>query len=131
MTVQRRRGQDCLIWPQKLTTDRRGNKTYVADMAASPYTIRAALWPQRGSKAEVPGQVEIGVYTMILSADLDDVGLFSRVYVQGRYWDVVAPPQYRKGTRGTRHWSMDIRARPLTPTEEAADVPLNPGEGDV
>lgn len=112
MSVQRRRGQPCKVWPQRLVEDRRGNRTYRVDLTEKPYEIKAHFWPQRGSKAEVPGQQDIVVYTMILTSELPDVGLWSRVYWSGRYWDVAAPPVLRTGTRHTRHWSMDIRERP-------------------
>lgn len=112
MSVQRRRGQPAKVWPQKLVANRRGDEQYVADMDATPYEVTAAFLPLRGSRAEVPGQQQISIYTMVFDADLPGVGLWSRVFWRGAYWDVVAPPTYHHGTRSTRHFSMDIRERP-------------------
>lgn len=117
MGVQRRRGHPCRLWRQKLREDRRGNQVLGVDLNDEPYELRASFWPQRGSKAEVPGQQQIEVYTMIFEPDLDGVGLFSRVEWAGRMWDVVAPPVHHSGPRGVRHTSMDIRARPAKPEE--------------
>lgn len=111
MSVQRRRGQVARIWKMVKDTDSRGNETLRPD-PTSPHEVRAAFIPQRSSKAEVPGQQEINVIRMIVRHDLSDVGLWSRVEYQGRYWDVVTPPMYHHGTRRTRHWSIDLRERP-------------------
>jgi hypothetical protein len=120
VSVQRRRGMPARIWPQRLAEDRRGSAQYTADMAAKPYEVTAALIPQRGSRAEVPGQQQIVVYSMIFHpaardvelTQLSDIGLWSRVLWNGAYYDVVSPPVYHHGTRVTRHWSMDVRERP-------------------
>lgn len=94
------------------TEDRRGNKNLAADLTAEPYHVTAAFIPQRSARAEVPGQQQINVYTMIVSADLADVGLWSIVRWRGELWDVVTPAAYHHGTRHTRHYSLDIRQRP-------------------
>lgn len=112
MSVQRRHGQLVKIWPQKLTTDRRGSPQYAVDLTADPVETRAAIIPQRSSKSEVPGQQEILVYRLIITSELENVGLWSRIEWDARHWDVVSPPAYHHGTRATRHWSVDIRERP-------------------
>lgn len=116
MSVQRRRGQDALVWPQKEIIDRRGNGPMkAADMEAEPFQVRAAFIAVRGSRAEVAGQQEIDTYSMLVTHELPGVGLWSRVKWNGRYWDIVSPPEYRHGTRATRHWTLTIRARPPMP----------------
>lgn len=111
MSRQRRRGQPALVWKQVEVIDGRGNRTLVAD-PTSPHEVRAAFIPQRSSRAEVPGQQVINVVRMIVDADLDDIGLWSRVEYQGKQWDIVTPPSHHHGVRRTRHWSIDIRERP-------------------
>lgn len=112
MSVQRRHGQLVKIYRQVLKTDRRGSPQYTTDLETPPYEVRAAIIPQRSSKSEVPGQQEILVYRLIITSELTDVGLWSRVEWNDRLWDLVTPPAYHHGTRATRHWSIDIRERP-------------------
>lgn len=111
MSLQRRRGQPAKVWKTVTESDRRGN-TVKAATEVGPHIVRAAFIPQRSSRAEVAGQQQIDVVRMICDANLEDVDLWSRVEWQGRQWDIVSPPQYHHGTRGTRHWSIDIRRRP-------------------
>jgi hypothetical protein len=111
-SVQRRRGQSAKVWPTTTAADSRGNRVVSLDMQASPIEVTAAFIPQRSARAEVAGQQQINVVTMIVAADLPNVNLWSRVQWLGRYWDVVSPPAYHHGTRHTRHWSIDLRERP-------------------
>lgn len=120
MSVQRKRGMVARIWPQKLVTDRRGSEQFVADMSATPYVLHVSSVPLRGSKAEVPGQQQILSYTWTFHPDsrnttltqLDDIGLWSRAYYNGHYYDIVSPPVFHPGSRTSRHWSVDVRERP-------------------
>ncbi|MFI9228984.1 phage head-tail adapter protein [Streptomyces rimosus] len=111
MSVQRRRGQKARVWRTVEMVDNRGNKVIVPD-DRSPIEVRAAFIPQRSARAEVPGQQQINVMTMIVDPHLEGVSLWSRVEFAGRQWDVVSPPAYHHGERRTRHWSIDIRERP-------------------
>lgn len=111
MTIQRRRGQYARVWRTTVTTDNRGNRV-IGAVEELKHPVRAAFIPQRSSRAEVPGQQQINVTRMIVSADLPDVNLWSRIEWNGSLWDVVAPPQLHHGTRHVRHWSIDIRERP-------------------
>lgn len=111
MSVQRRRGQRALVYPEKHATDTRGNVMLAPDLD-NPIEVRAAFIPQRGARAEVPGQVEVNVYRMILSADVEGLGLWSRVAWNGSEWDIVSPPAHRYGSRHVRHVSVDVRERP-------------------
>lgn len=111
-SVQRKRGMPARVWTRETVTDRRGNITIRPDQDSTPFEVRAAFIPQRGSRAEVPGQQQIDVVRMIVRHDLDNVGLWTLVEWQGDLWDVVAPPIYHHGSRHTRHWSIDIRRRP-------------------
>lgn len=110
-SAQRRRGETAVIYPTKEILDNRGNAVRVTD-DANPITTRAAFIPQRSARAEVPGQTQINVTRMIVTHELPNVDLWSRVEAQGRVWDVVTPPAYHHGTRHTRHWSVDLRERP-------------------
>lgn len=112
MSHQRRHGQTVKLWPTKKTQDRRGNETLVADLEADPFAIKAAVIPQRSSKAEVPGQQIIDVVRLILDAEIPDITLWSLVEYAGDYWDIVSPPAYHHGSRHVRHWSLDVRRRP-------------------
>lgn len=113
MTVQRRRGQVVKVWKTETLTDRRGNTVQASEGVDSPpVLVRAAFIPQRSSRAEVPGQQSINIYRMIIDADLEGVGLWSRIEWRGAIWDPITPPEYHQGTRQTRHWSIDIRERP-------------------
>lgn len=114
-SIQRRRGQPAKIWKTSTFTDRRGNITKRA-VEDGPYDVIAAFLPQRSSRAEVPGQQVIEVYTMIVAPDYPDVELWSRVTWNGSDWDMVSPPEYHHGTRHTRHWSIGLRKRPTLPT---------------
>ncbi|MFF3249733.1 phage head-tail adapter protein [Actinacidiphila glaucinigra] len=109
--MQRRRGVPAKVWKTRKHIDNRGNEVLVAD-DDGPYEVRCALIPQRSARAEVPGQQQINITRMIVSADLTDVTLWSRVEVLGTQWDIVTPPAYHHGERKTRHWSIDIRERP-------------------
>jgi hypothetical protein len=111
-SMQRRRGQPAKVWPTTTVIDSRGNRIVSVDMQAPPIEVRAAFIPQRSARAEVAGQQQINVVTMIVAADLPNVNLWSRVFWLGRYWDVVSPPAYHHGARHTRHWSLDLRERP-------------------
>lgn len=110
MSVQRRRGQSATVYPTKYVTDTRGNRTGIPDLD-SPISVRAAFIPQRSSRAEVPGQMQINVVRMIVTHELAGVDLWSRVEWDGKQWDVVQPPAHHHGTRHVRHWSLDIRER--------------------
>lgn len=111
VTVQRRRGQPLTIYPTKEITDARGNKTRVYD-PDNPIHTTAAVIPQRSSKAEVPGQQQIHVTRLIITHELPNVDLWSRVDYLGEVWDVVSPPAFHHGSRRVRHWTIDIRKRP-------------------
>lgn len=108
---QRRHGLPIKVWKVSHLTDNRGNKV---DVPTTADQIEETCWvfPQRSSKASVPGQVGIEVTRIGVRADLEDVDLWSRVELRGRLWDVAAPPAYHHGTRHTRHWSIDLRLRP-------------------
>lgn len=111
MTRQRRRGIPAKIWRVVAQKDNRDNTHRVAT-DVDPHEVRVWLYPQRSSRAEVPGQQHINVVRIGCKANLEDVEIWSRVEMQGKSWDVVTPPSYHHGTRHTRHWSIDLRERP-------------------
>jgi hypothetical protein len=110
VSVQRKRGQVAIVYPEKIVTDSRDNEHRVPDLE-NGITVRAAFIPQRSARAEVPGQQHINVTRMIVDV-LPNVSLWSCVDWDGKSWDVVTPPAYHHGTRHTRHWSIDLRERP-------------------
>lgn len=81
------------------------------------YATPAASFPQRSSRAEVPGQQQIDVVRLIVEELPEDAGLWAICEWNGDLWDIVGPPAFRQGTRHTRHWSVDIRRRPDSPEE--------------
>lgn len=113
MSHQRRRGEQVTVWKSVEITDNRGNKVRQVD-ADGPYELRAAVAPQRSSRAEVPGQLPIDVVDILIDSNVDDVDLWSTVVrADGSRWDIVAPPTRRsQGARRTRHTTITLRKRP-------------------
>lgn len=108
---QRRRGLWADIYGTIATTDIAGDR--VVRVATEPtHRVRAVAIPDRSSRAEVPGQQQIDVVRLITSHSLEGVNVFSRVFWDNDWWDVVAPPSFHYGTRHVRHWSFLIRRRP-------------------
>lgn len=124
MSFQRKRGPQVAIWRSVLTTDRRGHEIRVLDTEVregkdvpkadrNPHRVRVAVMPQRSGKAELPGQQQINVVTLVIPPNLPGIDLYSRVDYEGKSWDVVTPPARRHGIRRhTEHDSIDIRQRP-------------------
>jgi len=110
MTYQRRRGQPILLYRSKVEVDNRGNEIAIVDLD-EPYVTRAWIYPQRSSRAELPGQQDIHVIRIGVPP-LPGVDSWSRAYFQDVWWDVVIPPARRNGMRRTRHWTIDLRRRP-------------------
>lgn len=110
MSFQRRHGQPAQVYQSKVETDRRGNKVVVHD-AVGPIDVTAVFIPERSARAEVPGQRAINVVRMIVTNEIPDMNLWSRVRWNDRDWDVVTPPAYHHGTRHTRHYSVNLRER--------------------
>lgn len=113
-SIQRRRGEWVEFWHEVTSTDRRGNRQQVTDDPTTPpdIRVRAALIPDRSSRAEVPGQLEVEMLTCIVQADLANVGVYSRARARGRWYDIAAPPLLHPGSRHTRHWTVSLRYRP-------------------
>ena len=111
MSIQRRHGQSAIVYPTVVTTDKRGTEISIPDLT-NPIAIKAVFVPQRSARAEVPGQAQINITTMIVDPHIEGVDLWSQVEWAGSHWDVVSPPAYHHGTRHTRHWSVDLRERP-------------------
>ena len=108
---QRRFGREAKFWPAVMTVDDRNNRVLKPDMDAEPTVVKAAEFPQRSSRAEVPGQQQI-IVTRLIVDETVGAGLWGKCEWEGEMWDIVAPPTYHHGTRHTRHWSIDIRKRP-------------------
>lgn len=113
-SVQRRRGREVTFWGTTRIEDARGDIVRIAD-PATKLTVRAAVIPQRSSRAEVAGQVEIDVIRVIVDASIPGVTVWTRAEMDGLEYDLVSPPALHYGTRRTRHWSIDLRQRPEAP----------------
>lgn len=113
MTVQRRRGLPIKLWTVVELEDNRGNK-HMAPTSEPMHSVKAWIFPQHSARAEVPGQAEIDVVRVGVTANLEGVTLWSRCEFLAGEWDVVTSPAYHHGTRHTRHWSIDIRRRPIS-----------------
>lgn len=109
-SVQRRRGEVAEFYAVVEVVDKRGDRVVVAEDVPR-YVERVACYPERSSRAEVPGQQQINAVVLIVKSDLVGVNVFSRVFFRGVWWDVVQPPAKRNGYR-VRHWSVLIRERP-------------------
>lgn len=109
-TYQRRRGLKAKVWRVKRVENDRGEIFEVAD-EANAHEVNVWVYPQRSARAELPGQQGIDVMRIGVEADLEGVTLWSKVELLGQVWDVVTPPSYHHGTKHTRHWSIDLRAR--------------------
>ena len=110
MSIQRKYGRPARIWRETVSKDSRGNPVK-HHVETDPHEVRVWAIPQRSAKAEVPGQKQIDIMRIGVDYGVEDVGLWSRVELDGRMWDVVSPPALHWGTPRTRHWSIDLRAR--------------------
>jgi|BarGraNGADG00212_1021973.scaffolds.fasta_scaffold05401_2 hypothetical protein len=98
MTVQRKRGQDCVLYLTIPTTDHRGNDVKSADMA-NPVPARAAFVSSTGDTV-----------SMHIDPLPDGLDIWSRVGWNGGLYNVAAPPAYHSSmSRHTRHWSIDLK----------------------
>ena len=110
MSMQRDRGESARIYQVAKTTDSRQN---VIEAATAQFIeVRGAFAPDRSARAEIPGQQQVSVFTMITSSDLSGVSLWSLIKWRNSWWDIVSPPAWHIGNRHTRHWSITIRWRP-------------------
>ena len=115
MTVQRRRGEEAVIVTAVLEEDNRGNSFERPTLTSPRFKTRVWEYADRSSKAEVPGQMEIDLVKIGLSATnplASKISTTSRVYWKGHWWDVAAPAAYHPGPRQTRHISLSLRRRP-------------------
>ena len=110
MSIQRDRGEAARIYQVATAEDSRGNS--VEAVVDEFIEVRGAFSPDRSDRAEIPGQQQVRVFTMITSADLTNVSLWSIVKWRDLWWDIVSPPAWHIGDRHTRHWSLSIRQRP-------------------
>ena len=113
MTYQRQHGQPIKVWVTERVTDSRGNVLITCDTSKPPLHERAVFVPDRASRAEIAGQLEIDVYRAIVRQDVTNISSWSIIEWEGHKWDVISPPERRHGVRRhTRHWTMLVRRRP-------------------
>ena len=110
--VQRKRGVQARVWKVSKQTDNRGNVTKVAD-PLNYEDVKIWVYPQRSAKGEVPGQLAINVVRIGVPGHVKDLDLWNRIQFNGSDWDMVTPPSYHHGTRHVRHWTLDVRERPV------------------
>lgn len=110
MSMQRRRGREVEFFGTVERTSRRGDTVKVPSDAAA-WVTRCSESAERSSRAELPGQQGIDVITIRVSA-ARDVALFDRARYRNLWWDVVAPPSVRNGSRHVQHQTVLLRRRP-------------------
>lgn len=110
MTLQRRRGRSVVFHTVQEAVDRRGNA--VQAPTGPSVTLRAWVVPERGSRAELPGQQQVKIIKLGTTDDVAGISLWSRAEWDGHWWDVVVPPESHYGSRHVRHWTITLRWRP-------------------
>lgn len=109
---QRRRSRvtaRIFLWEEQ--TDDRGNVHRVT--STESYPQRVWVYHQRSARAELAGQQEIDVMRIGIDPTAKNVGLWGKVQMLGKTWDIAAPPAYHQGMKHhTEHLSVDLRARP-------------------
>lgn len=107
---RRRQGEWVDVYPTIEVTNNRGSVQRKADLN-NPIRIKAYFTPYRGSKAEVVGQQYINTYYMFVKYKPENVDIWSRVRWDGKYWDILNPPEHHHGIRQTAHTTLAIRER--------------------
>lgn len=108
--MQRRRGTEITFYPMKKVQNNRGEFIQVPD-EENGWVTRCAESFDRSSRMEIPGQGEIEIISVLVSARYP-VTMFSRAEYLGSAWDIVGPPARRQGVRATRHQTVLLRRRP-------------------
>ena len=109
-SLQRRRGEAIRIYGPVRVIDARGNETFQA-ARSQMVTTTAAVIPDRSSRAEAPGQVQIDVVQFIVHAEIPELTLWSRIEWGGGWYDMASPPALHVGNRATRHTTIIARRR--------------------
>lgn len=110
MAVGRYREKYGLVFPPRIVTDSRGNKAHVPDFD-NPDRVRMSVQGLRSNRTEIAGQLTNEVVRALIDPEYD-LKPWSVVEFEGRQYDLSAPPMFREGTRRTRHWVAELRARP-------------------
>lgn len=103
------RGREVMsIYSEEQYEDSRGNKKMLP--TAGPVQIRVTVSEDRGSDAELPGQVSSEVLRVVTRSA--PAGSWSRIVFRGQEWDIAAPPIRTPGiSNATRHIEFNIRSR--------------------
>lgn len=110
-SIQRKRGFYIEVLPTIIVEDNRGVMVRQPDLQ-NPIRTRAAITPERSSKAEVPGQQVINVIRVLIDYKFAAlVDIHSRLRWDGKEWDVITPPEHHYGTHHSRHVSILARQR--------------------
>lgn len=97
-----------LIYPQVEQHDSRGNKVFRP--SPHPVTVRVTVSEDRGSDAELAGQISSEVLRVLTRKA--PAGSWGRIMFRDESWDIVAPPIKTPGmSRATRHVEFNIRSR--------------------
>lgn len=111
-SYQRRRGPWITFWRVQEIADARGNQVKVLDHD-SKVTVRCAVIPERGVNAELAGQMYSEIVQVIIPGHVEGVEIWSRAEMEdGTQWDLTLPPKFHRGSRMTRHWTIELRRRP-------------------
>lgn len=103
-----RGGELMHVYPHVEHTDSRGNKVMLP--AHEPITIRVTASEDRGSDAEIAGQISSEVLRILTRSVPGNS--WSRIMFRGEAWDIVAPPIRTHGlTPYMRHVEFNIRSR--------------------
>lgn len=98
------------IYPTVTMEDSRGNKH--KRHGDVPVKIRVSASEDRGSDAELAGQVAVKVYRILTRSVPGEFDSYSRIFFRGEEWDIAAPPIVTEGpSRLTRHVEFNIRSR--------------------
>lgn len=96
------------IYGEELYTDSRGNTKLLP--TKDPVSFRVTASEDRGSDAELPGQISSEVLRII--ARDAPAGSWSRIYFRNEDWDIAAPPIFSRGlTSAGNHVQFSIRSR--------------------
>lgn len=100
--------EEMWVYPEVQVTDSRGTKLMVP--SDEPVKILITTKEGRSSDAELPGDVHARVVEVF--ARWAPVGSWAKVWYDGEFWDVAAPPRFIKGmSRATSGVTFSIRSR--------------------
>lgn len=111
MSLQRRRGPLATITPLVEKTNNRGEK--VTAPGTVTLAVRGALLKVESASLKVPGGIGLRMADFHTDYGLDpSVGVGALVEVDGKSWEVMAPPTQHGSHRANRYTKLKLRERP-------------------